>query len=57
MDMSLDQLTPAERQQSYSDSFANKSLHDMQARMARAEREKENEVLDTLDQGLDTQKD
>jgi hypothetical protein len=29
----------------------------MQARMARAEREKENEVLDTLDQGLDTQKD
>jgi hypothetical protein len=55
--MSLDQLTPAERQQSYSDSFANKSLHDMQARMARAEREKENEVLDTLDQGLDTQKD
>ena len=44
MDMTLDKLTPEERQQAYSDSPINKAAHRIAIRIARAEREKDNGI-------------
>ena len=44
MNSMLDMLTPAERQQAYSDSPINEAAHKIAARIARARKEEDNRI-------------